>query len=80
MPAALMAAEGSRRVREWAAAAFAFVTLLPVFRRLLHPTLHGDDLIRIVNLVEHPLRELVFWPCNEQSRFSLTSSHGPTGS
>ena len=53
------------RPAQWAAAAFAFVTLLPVFRRLLHPTLHGDDLIRIVNLVEHPLRELVFWPCNE---------------
>ncbi len=49
----------------WAFLVFSLVTLLPVLRRLLHATLHGDDLIRIVNLIEHPLRELIFWPCNE---------------
>ena len=48
---------------------FALVTLLPVLRRIRHPTLHGDDVIRLVNLIEHPVRELMFWPCNEHIAF-----------
>jgi hypothetical protein len=48
---------------------FALVTLLPVLRRIRHPTLHGDDLVRLINLIEHPLRELIFWPYNEHIAF-----------
>jgi hypothetical protein len=32
---------------------------------MLHPTLSTDDVIRLVNLIEHPLRDLMFWACNE---------------
>ena len=38
---------------------------VPLFRRLRHPTLQGDDLIRIVDLIEQPCRELLFLPLAE---------------
>ena len=38
---------------------------VPLLRRLRHPTLQGDDLIRIVDLIEQPFRELLFLPLAE---------------
>jgi hypothetical protein len=44
---------------------FTLVTAVPVIRRLLHPAILTDDILRLVNIIEHPLRELLFQPCNE---------------
>jgi hypothetical protein len=44
---------------------FTGISLLPAFRRILHPTVLGDDITRLVDLTEHPLRELLFRPFNE---------------
>jgi hypothetical protein len=39
--------------------------MLPVIRRVLHPTLLSDDLVRVIRLIEHPLVEASFRPFNE---------------
>jgi hypothetical protein len=44
---------------------FCVVTLWPVLRRLSRPTILNDDLMRVVNLIERPLRHLLFWTFNE---------------
>ena len=44
---------------------FLAVTLLPVIRRLAHPTILGDDITRIVDLVKYPFREHLFLPFAE---------------
>jgi hypothetical protein len=59
----------ARRLAAWSGRAFglvfALVVLVPVFRRLKYPTLIGDDVIRVVDLIQHPLRELLFRPFGE---------------
>ena len=50
----------------WAAALFfGFVTFIPIFRRLRHPTILGDDITRIVDVVKYPFREHLFLPFAE---------------
>ena len=44
---------------------FVLVTMVPVIRRLLHPTILGDDVTRIVDLVQFPFREHLFLPFAE---------------
>ena len=54
------------KLKVWCAyLCFTLVVFVPIIRRLLHPTILTDDVIRLVNLVEHPLRELLFNPFNE---------------
>ena len=61
--AALSPAE---RVMVWTSPAlFALLVGVPLWRRLRHPTLQGDDLIRLVDLIEQPCRELLFLPLAE---------------
>jgi hypothetical protein len=50
-------------------ACFILITGWPVLRRMSRPTILTDDIIRLVNLVEHPLRELLFRPFNEHIAF-----------
>jgi hypothetical protein len=47
------------------ATVFGLIALVPVLRRLRHPTLLGDDVIRVIDLIEHPLRYLLFRPFSE---------------
>ncbi len=62
----LLSAARPRAILSYCATlAFVAVTMAPVLWRALHPTIIGDDLIRIVRLIEHPLSELVFWPFYE---------------
>jgi hypothetical protein len=44
---------------------FVALALYPVVRRILHPAIANDDVIRLVNILERPLHKLIFWPCNE---------------
>ena len=44
---------------------FILVTILPLIRRLRHPTILGDDVTRIVDLVKFPFREHLFLPFAE---------------
>lgn len=53
----------------WASGFFVLVTLLPVIRRILHPTISGDDLIRLITLIEHSFQDVVFRPFNEHVAF-----------
>jgi hypothetical protein len=53
------------QVRRVAAVVFALIALLPAIRRIRHPTLLGDDVIRLVDLIEHPLCELLSQPFSE---------------
>ncbi len=54
------------RVVGWSCSlAFIFVTSLPLIRRLRHPTILGDDVTRIVDLVKFPFREHLFLPFAE---------------
>jgi hypothetical protein len=56
--------------------AFVVVTLLPVMRRLRSPTILGDDVTRIVDLIKYPFREHLFLPFSEHIAplFQLVSS------
>jgi hypothetical protein len=49
----------------WAPTFFAQIALSPVGARIRHPTLLGDDVQRVVELIEQPLRELLLRPFNE---------------
>ncbi len=42
--------------------AFTVVALLPLFKRLRHPTILGDDVIRIVDLINLPFDKHLFQP------------------
>lgn len=44
---------------------FVVIAALPSLRRLLHPTIFGDDVIRICKLTARPLSELLFSPFYE---------------
>jgi hypothetical protein len=44
---------------------FVLIAVLPVIDRLRHPTLLGDDVTRVVDLIDHPLRQLLFRPFGE---------------
>jgi hypothetical protein len=44
---------------------FVLVTILPLIRRLRSPTILGDDVTRIVDLVKFPFREHLFLPFAE---------------
>ena len=39
-------------------ALFVLVTIFPVLRRVFHPSILGDDIIRLVNLIELPMRDV----------------------
>jgi hypothetical protein len=51
--------------RWWAPAFFALIALHPVIARIRHPTLLGDDITRVVELIEQPLGALLVRPFNE---------------
>jgi hypothetical protein len=51
--------------RWWAPAFFALIALHPVIARIRHPTLLGDDVTRVVELIEQPLGALLVRPFNE---------------
>ncbi len=57
------------------AVAFATVAIQPVLQRLANPTIHADDIVRLVDTIEHPLRELLLNPYNEHTAvcFNLTT-------
>ena len=44
---------------------FAAAVALPLIRRLRHPTILGDDVTRLVDLIEQPVRNLIFLPFAE---------------
>ncbi len=44
---------------------FALVAVVPLLRRLRHPTMQGDDITRLVDLIEQPVRDLIFLPFAE---------------
>ena len=56
--------------------AFSLVAMLPVLRRLRHPTILGDDVIRLANLVDKPLWARLLRPFGEHVApgFELVSS------
>lgn len=60
-----------RSIRPVIGLAFILATIVPIIRRLLHPAILTDDVLRLANLVERPLRELIFWPCNEHVAFAF---------
>jgi len=56
----------SRFLLPWIAALFfAVVAIWPVLLRLRHPTILGDDVTRLVDLIEMPFREHLFLPFGE---------------
>jgi hypothetical protein len=44
---------------------FVLVVLFPLFVRIRQPTILGDDVVRIADLIRFPFRELVFLPFSE---------------
>lgn len=49
----------------WAPIFFALIALGPVIARIRQPTLLGDDITRVVELIEQPIQALLFRPFNE---------------
>ncbi len=44
---------------------FVAIAAIPLFRRLRHPTIVGDDVTRLVALIERPFRDVIFLPFAE---------------
>jgi hypothetical protein len=65
----------ARRGVWWASTVFMLVALVPVMQRISHPTILGDDVIRLVDSIEHPLRDLLFRTFSEHTTplFELVS-------
>jgi len=57
------------RIGQWVYRAgpvlFIVVAAVPLLRRLRYPTLQSDDIMRLVDLIEKPFRELIFLPFAE---------------
>ena len=59
----------AQRILRWVYRAgpvlFTLVAAAPLLRRLRHPTLQSDDIMRLVDLIETPFRQLFFLPFAE---------------
>ena len=62
---ALLGPRLRRLVERIAPLFFAAAVALPLIRRLRHPTILGDDVTRLVDLIEQPICDLIFLPFAE---------------